>query len=150
MAFYGIFLCMALSSARSFLKLGLFLGLYCQQLLMILATSKGQERGAAIRYPEMQHSLSKQAARAFWHNCTLTETKSSGNRLSLQIGQISHMFCFLYLSPPHLSSAGCSCSCRVSGPGKKSPTAKYQSSTRHSRWCSNLETPAGSSIDKGR
>lgn len=55
----------------------------------------------------------------------------------------------LYLSPPRLSPAGCSCSCTVSGPGKKSPTTKYQSSTRHSRWCSNLEAPAGGSIDKG-
>lgn len=44
-----------------------------------------------------------------------------------------------YLSPPHPASAGWSCSCKVSDPGKKSPTAKYQSSTRHSLWYSDLQ-----------
>lgn len=58
----------------------------------------------------------------------------------------SHGF---YLSPLHLVSAGWSCSCKVSDPGKKSPTAKYQSSTRHSLWYSDLKTPTGGSIGKG-
>lgn len=69
-AFYVIFLCMALRSNRSFLKVGLFLGSYCQQLFIIHAISTGQECGAGIRYPEMHHSQSKQAVRNFWHILT--------------------------------------------------------------------------------
>lgn len=145
---------MAMSSARSFLKVGLFLGWYCQQLFMSLAISKGQKRGAGMRYPETHRSQSKQAVRGFWHVYTPSGTQSSGNGLSMQIRQVSGFFWglfvfYLYLSPPRFSSPGCSCSCKASVPGKKSPTTKYQSSTRHSRWCSDLKTPAGGSIGKG-
>ena len=55
---YVLLLCMALSSARSFLKDGLFLGSYCQQLLIILEISTGQLCGAGIRYPETHHRQS--------------------------------------------------------------------------------------------
>lgn len=56
--YYVVLLCMALSSARSFLKDGLFLGSYCQQLLIILEISTGQPCGAGIRYPETHHRQS--------------------------------------------------------------------------------------------
>lgn len=146
---------MALRSARSFLKVGLFLGSYCQQLFIILAISTGQECGAGIRYPEMHHSQSKQAVRDFWHIYTTPcATKSSESCLCLQMMQFSTVLFVIfshgfYLSPPHPVPAGWSCSCKVSDPGKRSPTAKYQSSTRHSLWYSDLKTPAGGSIGKG-
>lgn len=47
-------LCMALSSVRIFLKDGLFLGSYSQQLFIIRATSEGQWCGGGIRYPKKQ------------------------------------------------------------------------------------------------
>lgn len=49
-------LCMALSSVRIFLKDGLFLGSYCQQLFIIRATSEGQWCGGGIRYPKKQRT----------------------------------------------------------------------------------------------
>lgn len=81
-----------MSSARSFLKVGLFLGWYCQQLFMSLAISKGQKRGAGMRYPETHRSQSKQAVRDFWHVYTPSGTQSSGNGLSRQIRQVSDVF----------------------------------------------------------
>lgn len=47
---------MALSSARSFLKDGLLLASYCQQVFIILEISTGQPCGAGMRYPETQHT----------------------------------------------------------------------------------------------
>lgn len=54
---------MTLSSERSFLKPGLFLGSYCQQLLIILEISTGQFCGADIRYPETQKPHTGQTLR---------------------------------------------------------------------------------------
>lgn len=80
-------------------------------------------------------------------------TKTSESRLCLWMMRFPTVLVAIfsrgfYLSPPHPASAGCSCSCKVSDPEKKSPTAKYQSSTRHSLWYSDLKTPAGGSIGK--
>lgn len=70
-------------------------------------------------------------------------TKAAESCLCLPMVQFSTVLLAVfspgsYLSPPHPVSAGWSCSCKVSHQGKKSPTAKYQSSTRHSLWYSDL------------
>lgn len=152
-AFYAILLCMELRSARSFLKVGLFLGSYCQQWFIILAISTGQEWGAGIRYPEKHHSQSAQGARDFCHISLTCLEQQRGQRSVFACGGCGFPLGYLlfsdevfYLSPPHPASAGWSCSCKVSDPEKKSPTAKYRSSTRHSLWYSDLQTPAGGSI----
>lgn len=101
-AFYRIFLCMVPRSARSFLKVGLFLGSYCQQLFIILAISAGQECGAGIRYPERHHNQNRQPQTS--GTSTPGATKSWESCLCLQMMQFSavlfavfsHVFFFFF------------------------------------------------------
>lgn len=133
---------MALRSDQSFLKLGLFLGSYCQQLLIILLISTGQQCGAGMRYPERQSvNTSIHILLTFYHDQACRRRNFSFMVLKVCVAG-------LYLSPPHHVSVGCSCLRKVSFLWKRPPTIKSQSSRRHSLWCSDLKTAAGGSIEK--
>lgn len=130
---------MALSSVRIFLKDGLFLGSYCQQLFIIRATSEGQWCGGGIRYPKKQ----KTGIMSFSERMLTPRLVPAFPRWYLQLPVLwAALVWVLYLSPPHLASAGWSCSYKAPFPSKRSPTAVRQSSRHHFLWYNDLKTSA--------
>lgn len=77
--------------------------------------------------------------------CNTSQTQESQSACAWTPPASGHS---LYLSPPRLESAGCSCWSKASFPEKRSPTVRSQSSTHHSEWYNGLTTTAGGSIGK--
>lgn len=152
-AFYAILLCMVLRSARSFLKVGLFLGSYCQQWLIILAISTGQECGAGIRYPEKHHSQSAQGARDFCHIYLTCLEQQRVQRSVFACGGCGFPLCYLLFSDevftflhliPRLLVGHARVRCQTQGKSLPQQNTKAP----HVTLCgiATYKTPAGGSI----
>lgn len=108
-AFYVIFFWIAPSSARIFLKVGLFLGSYCQQLFIILAISTGQERGAGIRYPGTTVSRNSQSDKRILAHLHAGWNEESWSPSAPWLRPPIHSFltCFFFFLPFSTSSRVC-------------------------------------------